>query len=125
MDIYYLKTFIAIAENGTFGAAGRVVGLTQSAVSQQIKTIEEQLGVDLFDRAVRPPALTVHGLTFLEGARRIVKEFEATTRATKGEKLSGNLILGAIRTSFTGALPKALSDLRKWYPPYSDSCTHP
>lgn len=116
MDIYHLKTFIAIAENGTFGAAGRVVGLTQSAVSQQIKTIEEQLGVELFDRAVRPPALTVHGLTFLEGARRIVKEFEITTRATKGEKLTGNLILGAIRTSFTGALPKALSDLRKSYP---------
>jgi DNA-binding transcriptional LysR family regulator len=116
MDIYHLKTFIAIAENGTFGAAGKVVGLTQSGVSQQIKTIEERLGVTLFDRTIRPPALTVNGLTLLEGARRIVKEYEFTARATRGEKLTGNLILGAIRTSFTGALPKALSDLRERYP---------
>jgi len=116
MDIHHLKTFIAIAENGTFGAAGKVVGLTQSAVSQQIKTIEDQLGVNLFDRTIRPPALTVHGLTLLEGAWRIVREYEITARATKGEKISGSLILGSIRTSFTGALPKALSNLRERYP---------
>lgn len=116
MDIHHLKTFIAITENGTFGAAGNVVGLTQSAVSQQIKTIEEQLGVKLFDRKVRPPALTVQGLTLLEGARRIVRAYEVTARATKGEKLSGNLLLGAIRTSFIGALPMALSNLKERYP---------
>lgn len=116
MEIHHLKTFIAIAEYGTFGAAGKVVGLTQSAVSQQIKIIEEHLMVNLFDRTVRPPALTVHGLTLLEGARRIVKEYEITVRATKGEKISGSLVLGAIRTSFTGALPKALSNLRERYP---------
>lgn len=116
MDVHHLKTFIAIAEYGTFGAAGKVVGLTQSAVSQQIKAIEEHLNVNLFDRTVRPPALTVHGVTLLEGARRIVKEYEITVRATKGERLSGNLVLGAIRTSFTGALPKALSNLRERYP---------
>ncbi len=116
MDIDHLGTFIAIAENKTFGAAGKVVGLTQSAVSQQIRTIEDQLGVKLFDRSVRPPALTVQGLTLLEGARRVVREYENTARATKGERLSGNLVLGAIRTSFTGALPKALSNLRERYP---------
>ena len=116
MDIDCLKTFIAITENQTFGAAGKIVGLTQSAVSQQVRTIEDQLGVKLFDRSVRPPALTVQGLTFLEGAKRIVREYETTARATKGERLSGNLILGAIRTSFTGALPKALANLRERYP---------
>ena len=47
METDYLKTFIAIAERGTFGAAGKIVGLTQSAVSQQIKSIEELLGVKL------------------------------------------------------------------------------
>jgi DNA-binding transcriptional LysR family regulator len=116
MEIDYLKTFIAIAERGTFGAAGKMVGLTQSAVSQQIKSIEEQLGVKLFDRTVRPPGLTVQGLTFLEGARKIVSEYEVTARTIKGEKLSGNLLLGAIRTSFIGALPIALSNLKERYP---------
>jgi len=116
MEIHHLKTFIAITDNGTFGAAGNVVGLTQSAVSQQIKAIEEHLGVKLFDRSVRPPALTVHGLTLLEGAKKIVKEYEITTKATKGEGISGTLVLGAIRTSFVGVLPKALSNLRERYP---------
>lgn len=116
MEIDHLKSFIAITENGTFGAAGKVVGLTQSAVSQQVKTIEEQLGVKLFDRKVRPPALTVQGFTFLDGAKRIVREYEVTARATKGENISGNLILGAIRTSFIALLPKALSSLRERYP---------
>ena len=116
MDIDYLKTFIAIAEHGTFRAAGKIVGLTQSAVSQQIKSVEEQLGVKLFDRTVRPPGLTVQGLTFLEGARKIVGEYETAARVTKGEKLYGNLLLGAIRTSFIGALPMALSNLKERYP---------
>ncbi len=116
METDYLKTFIAIAERGTFGAAGKIVGLTQSAVSQQIKSIEELLGVKLFDRTVRPPGLTVQGLTFLEGARKIVSDYEIIASTIKGEKLSGNLLLGAIRTSFIGALPMALSNLKERYP---------
>ena len=53
MDIRHLKTFIAIADYGTFGAAGEVVFLSQSAVSQQVRTIEEFFGFKIFDRTVR------------------------------------------------------------------------
>lgn len=116
MDIRHLKTLIAIADHGTFGAAGKAVGLTQSAISQQVKIIEEHLKIKVFDRTVRPPALTVHGIAVLEGARKIVTEYDHISSIVTTGQLTGNLILGAIRTSFAGILPKALSTLRDRYP---------
>ena len=116
MDIRHLKTFIAIADYGTFGAAGEAVFLSQSAVSQQVRIIEEFLGFKIFDRTVRPPALTAPGAVLLEGARKIVEEYDSITRNLTGDGLSGRLSLGTIRASFKGALPKALAILRHRYP---------
>lgn len=116
MDIRHLKTLIAIADYGTFVAAGEAVCLTQSAVSQQVRIVEEFLGVKIFDRTIRPPALTAQGEMVLEGARKIVKEYERITRKMSGDGLSGRLVIGAIRASFKGALPKALAILRHRYP---------
>ena len=48
-----LKTFLAVARHGTFAAAGLHIGLTQSAVSAQIRNLEQALGVRLFDRTGR------------------------------------------------------------------------
>lgn len=116
MDIRHLKTLIAIADYGTFGAAGEAVFLSQSAVSQQVRIIEEFLGVKIFDRTVRPPALTAQGSMVLEGARKIIKEYDRITRKMSGDGLSGRLVIGAIRASIKGALPKALAILRHRYP---------
>jgi DNA-binding transcriptional LysR family regulator len=116
MDIRHLKTFVAIADYGTFGAAGEAVFLSQSAVSQHVRIIEEFLGFKIFDRTVRPPALTAPGAVLLEGARKIVKEYDSITRNLTGDGLSGRLSLGTIRASFKGALPKALAILRHRYP---------
>jgi len=116
MDIRHLKTFIAIADYGTFGAAGEAVFLSQSAVSQHVRIIEEFLGFRIFDRTVRPPALTEHGVMLLESARKIVKEYDRITQNLTGDELSGRLSLGTIRASFKGALPKALAILRHRYP---------
>ncbi|MCB2102124.1 MAG: LysR family transcriptional regulator, partial [Rhodobacterales bacterium] len=55
MDLKHLRTLVAIAERGTFAAAGEALGLTQSAVSLHVKTLEADLGAVLFDRARRPP----------------------------------------------------------------------
>jgi len=116
MDIRHLKTFIAIADYGTFGAAGEAVFLSQSAVSQHVRIIEESLGFKIFDRTVRPPALTERGVMLLESAKKIVKEYERMTQNLTGDGLSGRLSLGTIRASFKGALPKALLILRHRYP---------
>jgi DNA-binding transcriptional LysR family regulator len=116
MDIRHLKTLVAIADYGTFGAAGEAVFLSQSAVSQQVRAIEEFLGVKIFDRTVRPPVLTASGAALLESARKIVNEYDSIKRQIAGDGLSGRLILGAIRASFKGVLPKALAILRRRYP---------
>ena len=116
MDIRHLKTLVAIADYGTFGAAGDAVFLSQSAVSQQVRAIEEFLGFKIFDRTVRPPALTARGVILLESARKIVKEYDSIIQNLTGDELSGRLSLGTIRASFKGTLPKALAILRHRYP---------
>ena len=57
MSVRYLRTFIAIAESGTFASAAHVVGITQSAVSMQMRALEDELRCELFDRTKRPPTL--------------------------------------------------------------------
>lgn len=116
MDIRHLKSFIAIADHGTFGAAGDAIGLTQSAISHHIQLIEDYLKVKIFDRTARPPVLTTHGVTLLEDARRLVRDYERIKGNLAGDQISGNLLLGAVRSCVTGLLPKALVVLRERYP---------
>ena len=61
MDTRQLKTLVAIATYRTFSKAAEIVGLTPSAVSQQIQALESELNVKIFERASRPPSLTVEG----------------------------------------------------------------
>ncbi|MGE8334634.1 helix-turn-helix domain-containing protein, partial [Pseudomonas laurylsulfatiphila] len=56
-----LKTFVAVARHGTFAAAGMHIGLTQSAVSAQIRNLEQALGIRLFDRTGRQALLNAAG----------------------------------------------------------------
>lgn len=74
MDTRQLKTFIAIAEHGTFAKAAEAVGLTPSAVSQQMQALELEVNGELFDRSSRPITLNGHGLQMLEAARTLVRD---------------------------------------------------
>lgn len=116
MEIRHLRTLIAISDCGGFGKAADVIGLTQSAVSQQVRAMEDQLRIRLFDRSVRPPALTTHGKLLADGAREIVKRYEQITSELTGDRLMGTIEIGAVRTALTGVLPPALSILRERYP---------
>ncbi|MBI4183187.1 MAG: LysR family transcriptional regulator [Proteobacteria bacterium] len=71
-DLRSLEIFLAVAETRNMTAAARRLGLTQSAVSQAIKHLEEKAGVALVDRALRPLGLTAAGLVLGEHARDIV-----------------------------------------------------
>jgi DNA-binding transcriptional LysR family regulator len=83
VDTLQLKSFVAIAETGTFGQAAATVSRTQSALSLQIKKLEEQLGCALFDRTSRKVILTPQGEVFLGYARRIIQlQWEASRRTT-------------------------------------------
>ena len=73
MQLRQLKTLIAIADTGSFHAAAEVVCITQSAVSMQMKNLEDQLQIELFERSVRPPRLSNSAQLILEQARKIVE----------------------------------------------------
>ncbi len=116
MDTRQLKTLVAITTYRTFSKAAEIVGLTPSAVSQQIQALESELNVKIFERASRPPSLTVEGLQVLELAKEILHLQENTIAGLKGQKMSGTIRLGTVRTSALNLLPKAVVAMHDKYP---------
>ncbi|GLS22514.1 LysR family transcriptional regulator [Labrys miyagiensis] len=94
LDIDQLRTFIAIAETGSFTRAADIVFKTQSAVSMQMKRLEERIGKPIFERDGRSSKLTEDGEKLLDYARRIVKlNMDAVGAFTENE-LTGRVRLG-------------------------------
>lgn len=117
MSIRHLKTLITIADKGSFVEAADAVFITQAAVSMQMKTLEEDLGITIFDRSHRPPFLNEAGLALIPKAREIVHRYEQFMETSAiTNKLRGHLSVGAVPTMLTGALPKALVNLRASLP---------
>lgn len=80
-DLYELKLFHLVAEHGSFTKAGRKAGLTQSAMTRQIRGIEEQLGVALFERTTRHVNLTPAGKLLYERSKPILAAAEDTLKS--------------------------------------------
>jgi DNA-binding transcriptional LysR family regulator len=116
MNIRHLETLLAIADSGSFAAAAERVGVTQSAVSMQMKTLEEELGAALFDRARRPPTLNETADGLLSRVRELVRLSEDIRSATGGGVARGRLRLGIIPTAATGLVPAALARLAERAP---------
>jgi DNA-binding transcriptional LysR family regulator len=111
-----LKTLLAIARCGSFAAAGHNIGLTQSAVSAQIKNLEAALGLRLFDRTGRSAHLNAAGLRALPLAEQIVETFALMGQPESLDGYRGELRIGAIGTVQTGLLPGVLLRLREEAP---------
>lgn len=79
-----LRVFIAAADEGSFSAAGRRLGRTQSVVSQTIGNLEGQIGVTLFDRSARYPKLTPEGRILISDARAIAAGIDTLKARAKG-----------------------------------------
>nr|WP_321363786.1 LysR family transcriptional regulator [uncultured Celeribacter sp.] len=75
-----MNVFVAVAETGSFSAAGRKVGLTPSAVSKLIGRVEDRLGVALFARSTRMLQLTSEGTLYLERIKRILADIDEAER---------------------------------------------
>lgn len=73
-----LSLFVAVVEGGSFSAAGRVLDLSPSAVARAIDRIEARLGVRLLLRSTRMLSLTIEGQSYLQAARRILKDLDDT-----------------------------------------------
>jgi DNA-binding transcriptional LysR family regulator len=93
-DIDQLRTFVAIADAGTFTRAADVVHKTQSAVSMQMKKLEELVGKPLFEREGRASKLTEEGERLLDYARRIVRLSTEALASFAEADLTGRVRLG-------------------------------
>jgi DNA-binding transcriptional LysR family regulator len=116
MDIRQLKTFIAIAELGTLAKAADAVGLTASAVSQQVQALESEARTELFDRSTRPIALNVYGLQMLEAARNLVRCADDVLDSISGRTVGGTFTIGSVRSSALSLLPRAIIAMKNEYP---------
>ncbi len=94
LDADHLRTFAAIAETGSFTKAAEVVHKTQSAVSMQMKRLEDRVGRPLFARDGRASRLTPEGERLLDYARRIVKLNLEAIAAFTDQTLSGRSLPG-------------------------------
>ncbi len=111
-----LRTFMAVCKHGTFAAAGDRIGLTQSAVSSQIKRLEATLGFALFDRTGRSATLNAAGQATLPRVEEICALFAKLGELPDAARTSGLLRVGAIASTQPTLIARALEQLRAAYP---------
>ncbi|MDG2286814.1 MAG: LysR family transcriptional regulator [Alphaproteobacteria bacterium] len=117
MSLRQLETLVAIADAGSFHAAAGRLSITQSAVSMQMKALEEDLQTPLFDRSRRPPTLRENARPLIEQARHILRLYESFQIDARADgAVAGILRIGVIPTASTGILPDALAILRERTP---------
>jgi len=119
LDLDCLRTFVVIADLGNFSRAALVVGRTPSAVSMQIKKLENQLGVPLFERDSRSVTLTRDGEKLLSTARRILSLSNEAVAQFVMPDLQGTVRFGAPHDVAEGVLPPILKSLESNYPSIS------
>src|SRR5271155_2137356 len=117
-----ISMFVQVAETRSFTEAGRLLGVSSSAVGKSIARTEERLGVRLFHRSTRSITLTAEGALFLERCRRISSEIEAaelelsqTHGAPRGTLRLGLPLAGMLMVptlvAFMRAYPEIMLDL--------------
>ena len=111
-----IRTFVAAAESQNFTTAGATVGRTQSAVSMQMRRLEEGVGMPLFARSGRTMALTPAGGVLLGYARRILKLHDEAIAAISRPEMSGRIRLGAPDDLADHLLPGVLTRFSNTYP---------
>lgn len=116
LDMTTLRSFLTVAEQGGVTRAAAALNLTQSAVSMQIKRLEELLGVELFDRANRSLTTTASGDLLLTYARRIVELNDEAVGRLTDKVYEGEITLGAPYDIVYPVVPKVLKRFNALFP---------
>ncbi|MCL4441651.1 MAG: LysR family transcriptional regulator [Firmicutes bacterium] len=117
MDTRQLKAFIAVAGTGSFTKAAEMLDYAQSSITGQVGTLEDELGIKLFERLGRQVLLTREGKRFIEYAEKILKLFsEAKEEVSESLSPRGTLIIGAPETLSAVRLPPLIRQFHSLYP---------
>ena len=118
MEFRHLRYFVAVAEELSFTRAAAVLRVAQSAVSAQIRLLEDSIGVTLLERSSRHVELTGAGRSFLQGAKKLIFDLEELTRQTRriGRAETGHLAIGFIGAQSHEWMPIVLRRFRQKYP---------
>ncbi|MCS6882308.1 MAG: LysR family transcriptional regulator [Oscillochloridaceae bacterium] len=119
LSTFHLRTFLAVVDTGNYSAAAAALHMTQPAVSQQIRALEEQLGgIRLFRRVGQRMVLTHAGEELLASARELVRlaeRAEETLMALKGQ-VAGRVVLGCTPGGGERLLPRLLAGFHEQFP---------
>lgn len=102
IDVKQLKYFVTIAEEGQITKAAQKLHIAQPPLSQQLKQLEEELGVPLFDRKAKKMELTAPGKAFYEKAKRLLAQLDDAVAEVKEieEGTAGTLSIGCVKSCF-------------------------
>jgi DNA-binding transcriptional LysR family regulator len=118
MELRHLRYFVTVADELSFSRAAEQLQMAQPPLSQQIQSLETELGVKLFNRKTRPLQITPAGQAFLEEARstlaRLKQAVHKTQRIHQGEL--GHLTIGFTSSIANGVLPNILRTFQQHYP---------
>jgi DNA-binding transcriptional LysR family regulator len=118
MELRHLRSFVALAEERHFGRAADRLHIAQPALSQQVKQLEREFGVELVSRTTRRVELTGAGLRFAEHARAVLGSVEraATDMSLVASGHAGRVSVGFIGTATYDLLPQATREVRRLLP---------
>jgi DNA-binding transcriptional LysR family regulator len=119
LNTVYLQTFLTVVETGSFSAAAKRLHMSQPAVSQHIRALEEQVGgVRLFRRSGQHMVLTLAGEQLLGSARELVALAERTVQAVSALRgqIGDRVVIGCLAGSAEAFLPHLLAIIQRQYP---------
>jgi DNA-binding transcriptional LysR family regulator len=118
MKLHQLRDFVGIAKNNSIRAAGRELGLPQSALTRSLRDLEHELGVALFERHSTGIVLTPAGLRFLPRAKAAMEELRRGSEEAMqiGGKMQGTVSVGLSSAALLGLMPTAYADFRRACP---------
>ncbi|MEU1468116.1 LysR family transcriptional regulator [Streptomyces sp. NPDC005761] len=118
MELRHLFAFVAVAEELHFGRAARRLQMAQPPLSQQIRQLEKELGVQLFERNTRSVRLTSAGESFLQPVRTVLDDLDTAVRAARaaGRGEYGRVSIGFAGASSHETLPRLTRAVRAAHP---------
>lgn len=116
LDITTLRSFVAVSDHGGVTRAASALNLTQSAVSMQLKRLEELLGIDLLDRSNRKIALTASGEQLLSYARRLIDLNDEIVGRLTDQVWEGEITFGVPHDIIYPVIPRVLKQFNAAFP---------